>query len=123
MKTEVLVKHTEKDHRFVRADVEDLIESLVAEQLEQKALDKDIAYLKKSIETGKPVPAMAVINDCKTLVIQHIATSMLTIVIGEMGKKIKFFNIGRIFSIGKAVIKLVEEAIEINKQCKLSNQQ
>ena len=66
---------------------------------------------------------MAVVNDCKTLVIQHIATSMLTIVIGEMGKKIKFFNIGRIFSIGKAVIKLVEEAIEINKQCKLSNQQ
>lgn len=93
---EKLIKHNSKNPNFEKQDVADLTR-----------------FVKSNVPKG--VAASAV--DCKTQVIQAVATGVLGIVISEMSDRKSPFNILKIFRIGKAIIALVEDVIALKKNC------
>jgi hypothetical protein len=98
MKEEKLIKHIQKPHKFSVAEVE--------------KLQKDLA-------PKIPAKVMATL-DCKEVVRSQVLSDLFAAVLENLPKK-GWFGIARIISIGKAIIKIIENAVQANADCKAAN--
>lgn len=94
MKEEKLVKHSITESSFTKAEIKQIL----------------------SVKGNKEVAAQ--INlDCKAQVIQQIGIGVFEIIMTEVADRKTKFGILKIFRIGKAVIKIVEEGITTWRAC------
>lgn len=92
MKEEKLVKHSISESSFTKSEI-------------------------KLILSNKEITAQQINLDCKAQVIQQVGVGVFEIIVTEVADRKTKFGIMKIFRIGKAVIKIVEEAVVTWRAC------
>lgn len=92
MKEEKLVKHSISESSFTKAEI-------------------------KQILSSKETVARQINLDCKAQVIQQVGVGVFEIIVTEVADRKTKFGIMKIFRIGKAVIKIVEQAVVTWRAC------
>lgn len=92
MKEEKLVKHSISESSFTKSEI-------------------------KQILSSKETTAQQINLDCKAQVIQQVGVGVFEIIVTEVADRKTKFGIMKIFRIGKAVIKIIEEAVVTWRAC------
>lgn len=94
MKEEKLIKHSAIEAGFTKSEIKQILSA-----------------------TGNKETAAQINLDCKAQVIQQIGIGVFEIIVTEVADRKTKFGISKIFRIGKAVIKIVEEGITTWRDC------